>query len=271
MPSDSGGLVPTRFMRIGNENSGAMFLDYWTLVYDYTKFFRLAHHFNPDGESTLLVGGGAYAYPTVFLHETDTATLDVVEIDPKVTELAEEYFFLDRNEPRLRILHEDGRTYLNRREKRYDAVLIDAYRSYYYVPPHLVTREAFQTMSDALNEDGVLLANLLCVMEGERSDLFRAVYHTLREVFPTVLVFPVMEPAGGEVSQNVMLVALKSEQPVSLESTDPKLGEYLGHLWEGEVPDPPPASGRLLPGGSLRTAGASNHIRAGRKPHGGAG
>ncbi|MCK7513062.1 MAG: hypothetical protein MZV70_59600 [Desulfobacterales bacterium] len=61
------------------------------LVLDYTKFYRLAHHFKPDLRHALMIGGAGYSYPKEFLKRFADARMDVVEIDPGVTELARTY------------------------------------------------------------------------------------------------------------------------------------------------------------------------------------
>ena len=51
--------------------------------------------------------------PKEFLRKYNDATVDVVEIDPGMTAIARRFFRL-RDDPRLNIIHEDGRTFLNR-------------------------------------------------------------------------------------------------------------------------------------------------------------
>jgi spermidine synthase len=61
--------------------------------------------------------------------------MDVVEIDPKITEIARKYFYLDKlikdfnleENGRLKLMNEDGRTYLNNNNIEYDAILNDAF------------------------------------------------------------------------------------------------------------------------------------------------
>lgn len=64
-----------------------------------------------------MIGGGGYSYPKDYLQKNDEARMDVVEIDPKITELAREYFYF-RDNPRLNIYHQDGRIFLNRIKKK---------------------------------------------------------------------------------------------------------------------------------------------------------
>jgi len=236
-----------RFLRIGIENSGAMFLEYWGNVYSYPNFFDLALHFNPATKKTLMIGGGCYTYPGLFLHDHPGATMDVVEIDPGVTKLAREYFFLEDN-PSMRIFHEDGRVYLNRTDETYDAVFVDAFKSYFYVPPHLLTVEAMQRISDALAPDGVVCINVLGSLEGPGSEIVHAVCATLHEVFPQVYLFPVQHPGEGRTTQNIMVLALKSSDPPALASGDETMNSYLSHLWTKDIPlDLPPLRDDFAP------------------------
>jgi predicted membrane-bound spermidine synthase len=236
----NGATYRTRFLRIGIENSGAMFLDYWGNVFNYLEFFNLGMHFKPDVRRTLMIGGGSYTYPGLFLHDHPEASIDVVEIDPGVTEIARKYFFLEDN-PRLRIFHEDGRVFLNRTDETYDVIFVDAFKSYFYIPPHLVTVEAMQRISDALAPDGVVCVNLLGALEGPGSEIIHAINATLREVFPQVYFFPVQHPEDGAESQNIMMVGLKSETPPSFTSDNPVWNEMLANRWGEEIPlDEPP-------------------------------
>ncbi len=222
-------------MRINNESSSAMFIESDDLVYEYTKYYRLAKHFNPDLTNSLMLGGAAYSYPKDYLDKFPQAHMDVVEIDPGVTELAKKYFRLE-DDPRLVIYHEDGRVFLNRAPKeKYDTILIDTFTS--FSPPYqLTTEEALRLMHGALNDDGVIIANIISSLEGESSKFLRAEYRTFAEIFPQVYLFPVNHPDNTSKVQNIMLVALKSKEEPLFESADPELDSYLTHLWKKEIP-----------------------------------
>jgi hypothetical protein len=43
-------------MGINNENHSSMFLDNNELVNEYTKYYHLAKHFNPDFKTTVMLG-----------------------------------------------------------------------------------------------------------------------------------------------------------------------------------------------------------------------
>lgn len=213
-----------RVMRINTETHSAMFLNSDDLVFEYAKFYRLAKHFNPNLQSGLMLGGGAYTYPKDYLKMFPKATIDVVEIDPKVTELAKQYFLL-KESPRLTIFHEDGRTYINNSQKKYDVIFNDAFNSYFSIPFQLTTKQAISKMYSILKSDGIVLSNIITAMRGEKSLFLNAEITTYKSVFPYVYVFAT-NPKSLDKTQNVIIIALKSK-PKSLKSNDKELAQYL--------------------------------------------
>lgn len=223
-----------KMMGINNENNSSMFLDSDELVNEYTKYYHLAKHFNPNFKKTLMLGGAGYSYPKDFLHKYPEATIDVVEIDPKVTELAKKYFRLEES-PRLTIYHEDGRVFLNKTQEKYDVIFGDAFNSLHSLPYQLTTKEAVQKKYNILNDDGVVILNIISAIEGEKGKFLRAEYATYKSLFPQVYLFPVTSSGNGNIVQNIILVALKSEKDQTFNNSDPKLNEYLQHLWKKTV------------------------------------
>jgi len=223
-----------RIMRVNNENHSSMFLESDKLVNEYTKYYHLVRHFNPNFNTALMLGGAGYSYPKDFLLHYPHATLDVVEIDPKVTELAKTYFKL-KDDPRLAIYHEDGRVYLNTTQKKYDVIFGDAFSSHYSLPYQLTTKEAVQKKYDILHDNGVVLLNIISSIEGRQGQFLRAEYATYKSIFPHVYVFPVGSPHDGNAVQNILLVALKSEKEYPVNDADPVLHEYLQHLWKKNI------------------------------------
>ena len=55
-----------KMMGINNENHSSMFLDSDELVNEYTKYYHLAKHFNPNFKKTLMLGGAAIHIPKTF-------------------------------------------------------------------------------------------------------------------------------------------------------------------------------------------------------------
>ena len=227
-----------RKMGINNENHSSMFLKSDELVNEYTKYYDMVRHFNPTFRKALMLGGGGYSYPKDYLRKYPENTIDVVEIDPAVTRLAKQFFNLKDN-PRLRIYHEDGRTHINRTRETYDVIFSDAFTSRYAVPYQLTTQEAIEKQYNILNDGGLVILNIISALEGDNGKFLRAEYATYKQIFPQVYLFPVQSTDALEL-QNIILVALKSNQKPLLTSTDQKIHGYLQHIWKSEIQEDMP-------------------------------
>ncbi|PID52101.1 MAG: spermidine synthase [Candidatus Moraniibacteriota bacterium] len=221
-----------RKMGINNENHSAMLLMSDQLVNEYTKYYHLSRHFHPHFRKSLIFGGAGYSFPKDYLKVYPHATIDVVEIDPGVTELAKKYFSLKENS-RMNIYHEDGRVFLNKNIEKYDVIFGDAFGSRYAVPYHMTTVEAVQKMYDTLYDNGVVIVNLISSVDG-KNDFLRAEYYTYKKIFPQVYLFRVQNQNERHL-QNIMLVALKSQKIPQFTSEDKKIDEFLKNRWSEEL------------------------------------
>jgi spermidine synthase len=114
--------------------------------------------------------------------------IDGVELDPSVTEAGRRLLGLDDN-PRLHVYTADGRPFLERTRKRYDLIVVDAYRQP-YVPFYLTTREFFELARRHLRPGGILALNVAKVPGDDR--LTRAIDTTLLAAFPQVWRWPAL-------------------------------------------------------------------------------
>ncbi len=188
----------------------AVFLDSDELVFDYNRYYDLAEHFKPGQRSSLMIGGAGYSYPKSYLEKYENSTIDVVEIDPKMTEIARKFFRMKDN-ARMRSIHEDGRVFLNSAPANtYDVVLMDAFGSLFTVPYQLTTVEAVREIDRVLKDDGVVIFNVGSALTGEGSRFFQAEFKTYQQIFPRVYVFKVHPELSDERLQNLMIVACKS-------------------------------------------------------------
>lgn len=178
------------------------------LVFTYTKFFELALALKPDSESILFVGGGGFSGPKYFLERFQSVFVDVVEIDPVVIEVAEKYFHVNRS-ARLSIYNEDGRVYLQKTSKKYDAIILDAYAKT-YVPYHLLTYEFFSLLREKLKDDGVVVSNLIASLTGDTSTILWSTYKTMSSVFPRLYIMKASDN-HAQMVQNLILVACASD------------------------------------------------------------
>jgi spermidine synthase len=207
----------------------AIFLDSDELVLPHNRFYHLARHFKRDFTQTLMIGGAGYTFPHEYLKTYKSAYMTVVEIDPGMTDLARRYFRLI-DDPRLRIVHEDGRVFLNRTgDLQYDVVLVDAFGSLFSVPFHLATVEAVERIKGVLTVGGVVILNLGSAVDGDAAGFLQAEVATYKQVFGNVSVFKVHPEYPDTKLQNLILVATKWSDNIPLKSDNPEIAELLDH------------------------------------------
>jgi spermidine synthase len=217
-----------------------IYLDGEDLYAKYTHFYHLLRHVRPDFQKSLMIGGAGYSFPQHYLRTYPRALIDVVEIDPRMTQLAREQFRLV-DDPRLRIIHEDGRVFLNRaNEGIYDAVLMDAFGSLFSVPHQLTTVEAVRNIYRVLDERGVVIFNIGSAIQGKTNLFLQAELATYRAVFEFVYVFKVNPDYGDEHTQNVIIVACKTQCPVDTATPDEEISWLLARRYTNEIPSSMP-------------------------------
>ncbi len=183
----------------------------------YTDYFHLAFLAKSTLRRVVFLGAGGGVGPRAFHMHDPTMEIDVVDIDPKVIELAYSHFFLERT-PLIRTFAEDGRRFLREAQGHYDAVILDAFTIGGRIPFHLVTQESLETCRDRLTEDGVFVVNLNSALEGPLSGIFRSMYRTASTVFAKVYVFAKdHRRVGPGRSMNVILVASKRPEHIPRE------------------------------------------------------
>ncbi|MCL2846898.1 MAG: fused MFS/spermidine synthase [Firmicutes bacterium] len=219
-----------RTMFLGTGRSSARFLDSDDLVFEYTRLYDLAFDFHDNIQTTLMIGGAGYSYPQYFVRN-HTGTMDVIEIDPGVTELARRFMGLT-DHPRMRIFHRDARIFLNNNEKRYDVIFGDAFVA--RTPPwHLTTVQAKQRIHASLADDGIYIINIIDRVAGGR--LFAAIYHTMARVFPYQLVFrPQYHYTELGDVQNITIMAFKNE-PLASGTSEFHYRQYHGTVPRGMI------------------------------------
>jgi len=182
-------------------------------VFVYSDYFHLGFLVNPNITRVLFIGGGGFTGPKSFLRNYPTVQVDVVEIDEEVIEVAEQYFSVDANNPRLHIYNDDGRMFLQKNNRKYDLMVLDAY-SRTYVPFHLMTAQFFRTVVDHLNQNGSVVSNLIAGVSSNGNQLLAAEVNTMRTAFPKVYTFATKGISYTEL-QNVMIFATLFPQQLS--------------------------------------------------------
>jgi spermidine synthase len=163
--------------------------------------------FIPQPERALIVGlgGGGMVH---FLKQFDPdLRLDVIEIDPSVIAVADEYFHV-RSDAKLNIIKRDARDFLYDGKERYDVIYMDAFldasdeTDSTGVPLHLKTLPFFAQLRARITPEGLVVFNL------HRNASLEQDLAVIRKAFPSVYVFRV--PARG----NVIVAASMAPTPL---------------------------------------------------------
>ena len=186
------------------------------LVFDYLKKYDLMFKSDNQIENIAMIGGAGYCYPKYVISHYSKINMDVIEIDDKITEIAKKYYYLDdalneynKKSERLKLINEDGRIYFNKNEKKYDAILNDAFSG--LVPVRsLTTLENINNIKNSLKEGGLYLNNIIGAIDGENSRFIKAEVNTIGKIFNNVYVIPVVTK-DENTTQNFMVIATDKE------------------------------------------------------------
>jgi spermidine synthase len=251
------GLLEGRAVRLlftdpGSCQSASFMDDPAALAFAYTRFYALGAFMNPQARRILMLGGGGYSVPKWLLAGRSELTardfrLDVVELDPGITALAQRHFNAPAADPRMRVFHEDARTFINRAAGEeafrasgpYDLIFADIFNSYYTVPFHVGTVEAARKIRDLLAPDGIYIMNVISAITGDKGRLLRSIRNAFAEVFGEVHIFPVQSTYSGAMVQNVMLMAFRTPRPLPDPAKAPAhVASMLSRRWTSSLPDP---------------------------------
>jgi spermidine synthase len=141
--------------------------------------------------NVLLISGGL-GETMAEIHKYHPTHIDYVELDPQITQVAMELNLVEKS-PLLTIINSDGRHYLKRAEKKYDAILMDLPDPETFQLNRFFTQEFFSLAKDTLTHDGVLSFRL-SYSSNYISDIRRqklsVVYTTARQYFRNILILP---------------------------------------------------------------------------------
>jgi spermidine synthase len=198
----------------------------------------LAVAYAPKLQDALCIGLGVGIVPRELLR--DHARVDVVEINPAVVPVAKNLF--DCPIEQLNLTLGDGRQFLNRCAKKYDAVVLDAFLGD-SSPSHLMTAEAFAAMRGVLNSNGVLVINTFGDLSQGHDFMAGSVHKTLKSVFRSVRI----HYAGHG---NMLFVAsdrpdLSIVHPPDFATVNANCREIVESAFS-EMPEPDPKSGIVL-------------------------
>ena len=184
------------------------------LVFQYSICFNDVFNLGRELNSCLLLGGAGFSYPKYFISRYPDKTLDVVEIDGQMVELAFKYFYLDElfdeynlyENERLKIYVMDGREYLTVTQKTYDVIFNDAYISD-SPAEELMSFEAVSVIKKRLNPDGVYVVNMITAISGKAAYPLFSVMAYIRQHFKYTQLHKCRADAPANERQNCLIFA----------------------------------------------------------------
>src|SRR5687767_9140344 len=160
-----------------------------------------------------LVVGFASGVTVGSILQSPIQSLECVELEPATVNGSRFFEHVNNrplNDPRMRLIIDDARTYLRVTPTRYDMIVSEP--SHPWVPgvANLFTKEFFTLGRDRLSEDGVFVQWVQIYQLS--TDSFRSVLATFHEVFPYVQVFRVEGATKGKD-----LILIGSKTPLTLD------------------------------------------------------
>ncbi len=139
-----------------------------------------------DGQKLLILGMGTGTYGRQCRKYFKDMEVTGVEIDGKITALADRYFDAP---PGVPVFTYDGRAYLQTVDETYDVIMVDAYQDI-SIPFQMSSTEFFREVYDHLNENGVMVVNMN-MRSDEEGNINEYLSDTIAELFPSVCTIDV--------------------------------------------------------------------------------
>lgn len=199
------------------------------MYYDYALAAPvMASDRSGDHLDILVLGNGSGTFADQCLRYFPGSAVEGVEIDGRITDLAEAYF--DMNEE-VTVYEYDGRAFLEAIDRSYDVILVDAYQDI-TIPFQMSSMEFFTLVKEHLNEGGVMAVNM-----NMHSDSGSAINTWLCDTISQV--FDYVDIVDVKGSTNRELFACMSGKPSELLTegrayiTDEDLSEMMERVSKG--------------------------------------
>ncbi len=223
-----------RILRFDNSMESTMNIaNPYTGHFEYIDYFFQSFVLNPDIENVAMLGLGGASAPKLMQRHFPDVSVDIVEIDDMVYDVAREYFSFEPSDM-VGVTIQDARVFMRKSDETYDLVVMDAYTANKYgsyIPFHLATQEFFQIVDDRLSSKGVFAINIIGQLQGERDEIVASIYRTLSTVFPNIYIFPAL------TTRNVVMLASKDDTFVSRTDWSAAASKLISHGATGFYPN----------------------------------
>ena len=173
------------------------------LELQYARAMPAALAFVENPRRVLIVGLGGGTIPSFLRKHYPQMTIDVVDIDPVVVDVAKKFFGF-REDAAMRAYVEDGRRFIEECRNPYDIIFLDAFGAE-NIPYHLATREFLEAVRRALTPKGVAVGN---IWGSWSNPLYDSMVRTYEVVFDELYELDVKNTG------NKILIALPRKQEI---------------------------------------------------------
>ena len=198
------------------------------MYYDYAMAapFMAGVHEKPQLD-ILILGNGTGTFATQCMRYFDNPNIEGVEIDEKITELAEQYFELPKS---VHVTCYDGRAYLNAIDRKYDVIMVDAYQDI-TIPFQMSSVEFFELVRAHLTDDGVMVVNMN-LRGKEEGNINQYLADTISHAFSEIYTVDVQSSTNRELfaSNNPKMMERFSSNVV--QETNDELSQMMQILSE---------------------------------------
>lgn len=133
--------------------------DPFALELKYTRGMMCFLLFNQKVKRVLAIGLGGGSLPKYVHAYCPEIATTVLEINPKIIQIARSQFYVPENDARFNVIEGDGLAYLSAHENSADVLMIDAFDSN-GIPPDFCSQDFFDQCAASVQSDGILAINL---------------------------------------------------------------------------------------------------------------
>lgn len=183
------------------------------LIFWYTQTIAEFIDQLPSMDKILVLGGGTFTLPQYLANKYPKSQVDVVEIDPELTNIAKQYFNL-QPPTNLEIVNQDARVFVNQTNQKYDIVVVDIY-SNSEIPFSILTQEYGQSIQRVTKSNGFVIANIISGFDTKCQPLWRAAVSPYLNHFK----YGYFKAKDSDSINNI--ITIFANQPLTLFETQP--------------------------------------------------
>ena len=214
--------VPVRLLLVNGTRESATYLIPGLTNQPVFEYIRTITRMTDEMENlnnVLLIGGAGFSLPKHFISRYTNMTMDVVENNPEMLDIARKYFFLEElyrefdldNTKRLNIVLDDGFRYLETCNKTYDMIINDAFVGR-VADRELSSDRGSRLIYERLRPGGTYFVNLITARTGVDSMNGIMAEAIISRVFGQAAMIPVYPDYSADYKQNVIVRAVKTDE-----------------------------------------------------------